>query len=124
MFSFISKAAIALSVERVAQKAASLEAFDRGVGAAFSHDVVKQYFQKYGSTARKFEYHPDPGFYIGYVQVPSRDEFLSVVIMQEKGSVIASFEPEMMHSDDVLGLIGKREFSRKISEGLIRNSRK
>jgi hypothetical protein len=86
--------------------ASSKEAFDGGAGTAFSvPEIVEVYFHKYGSTEKKFDYCPNPGFYIGYVKVPNKDEFLSVILMQPNGSVAASFYPEIAHGQDLFGLI-------------------
>lgn len=124
VFKFIGKAIIGVSIDRLAQAAASQEAFDGGKATAFStSDVVEGYFQKYGSTARKFDYHPKPGFFIGYVILPSIGEILSVVIMQAGGSTVASFEPESSHSEDVLGLMGKKAFADEVAASIMKSSR-
>lgn len=123
VFSFINKAAIYFSVDMLAKVAASPEAFDCAVPTAISLKVtIESYFFKYGSTKQLFEYHPSPGFYIGYVKVPNKSEFLSVVIMHEKGSYMSSFWPEIDYGQDMLGLIGKKIFADKIAEKLILES--
>lgn len=120
---FLSKLSINASIERLAEHAGSREAFDGGKATAFSTgDVVEGYFQKYGSTARKFDFHPKPGFYIGYVNLPKRSEILSVVIMQANGSTVASFEPEGAHGQDMLGLMGKKVFADQVAESIINAS--
>lgn len=113
---FVERGALAVSADLIAQKATSTEAFSGGIGTAFSSaDAVEGFFRKYGSTERKFDFHPSPPFYIGYVKVPSRAEFLSVVLMQDRGSVIASFEPDMQQGQDFLGLMGKKMFADEVA---------
>jgi hypothetical protein len=124
VLSFLNRAAISISVDRLAKKAASPEAFDGAAPTAFStKETIEKYFYKYGSTQRKFEYHPSPGFYIGYVKVPDTIEFLSVVFMHKKGSVMTSFWPEIEYGEDILGLLGKKAFADKVAESVIQNAR-
>lgn len=54
--SFLKKAVVLASADRIAKKASSQEAFDSGVGTAFSDPaIIELYFHKYGSTERKFD---------------------------------------------------------------------
>lgn len=116
---FLNKLSIKASIDRLAAHAASQEAFDGGKATAFStRDVVEGYFQKYGNTVKKFDYHPNPGFYIGYVSLPNRGEILSIVIMQPNGSTIASFEPDIAHGQDMLGLMGKKLFADQVADSI------
>lgn len=113
----VSELSIKASIDRLATHAASQEAFDGGKGTAFSSsDVVEGYFQKYGNTVKKFDYHPNPGFYIGYVSLPNRSEILSVVIIQPNGSIIVSFEPDIAHGQDMLGLMEKKIFADQVAD--------
>ncbi|MEA1071080.1 hypothetical protein [Sphingomonas sp. LY160] len=100
----------------IAKKAVSDVAFDRGVGMAFSEaGTVESYFRKYGSTEKKFEFNATPPFYMGYVKMAGHEEFLSIVLMQADGSVAASFRPDMAHGQDMLGLMGKKQFADQIA---------
>lgn len=118
---FLEKGALAVSADLIAKKAASPEAFNRGVGTAFANaDAIEGFFRKYGTTERKFDFHADPPFYIGYVKVPGREEFLSVVLMQNGGSVVASFVPDMQHGQDFLGLMGKKNFADEVASQFLR----
>lgn len=116
---FINRAILGASADRIAKKAASKEAFAGGAGTAFGQEAVEIYFDKYGSTARKYDYHPNPGFYIGYVKIPGNAEFLSVVLMGPNGSVAASFWPDIQHGQDILGLTGKKEFADQVAAQFI-----
>lgn len=109
------KGALTVSADRIAQKAASPEAFNGGVGTAFSNEGVEAFFRKYGSTEKRFDYRSDPPMYLGYVKVPKKDEFLAVVLMQNGGSVVASFYPHLSHSQDILGLMSKKLFVDEIA---------
>ncbi|HEX2763767.1 MAG TPA: hypothetical protein VHM92_07995 [Allosphingosinicella sp.] len=118
---FLERSALAVSADLIAKKAASPEAFERGVGTAFSDPkAVEGFFRKYGSTERKFDFHSNPPFYIGYVKVPARDEFLSVVLMQDDGSVVASFAPDPSTGQDFLGLMGKKMFADEVASQFLR----
>lgn len=118
--SMLERGAVDVSADMIAKKAISAEAFEGGVGTAFSSaDVVERFFRKYGSTERKFDYHANPPFYIGYVKVPSREEFLSVVLMQDDGSVVASFSPDLQHGQDFVGLMGKKMFADEIASQVL-----
>ena len=111
---------LAISADRIAQKAASARAFHGGVRTAFgTAETVESYFRKYGSTEKKFDFHPQPPFYIGYVKIPGNEEFLSVVLMQNDGSVVASFWPDFAHGQDLLGLMGKKLFADDIASQFI-----
>lgn len=122
---FLEKGALEVSFDLIAKKAASPEAFSGGIGTAFSNrEAVEGYFRKFGSTERKFDFHPNPPFYMGYVKVPIRAEFLSVVMMQDGGSVVASFEPDMRHGQDFLGLVGKKMFADEVASQFVKDVRR
>lgn len=118
VFSFINKVAVNASIERIAKVAATTQAFESGVTTAFrTEEVIAGFFNKYGTTQRRYDFHPQPGFFIGYVRVPDQsDEFLCLVILQPReGSVVSSFWPELDHGQDLFGLIGKQMFAEKIA---------
>ena len=117
---FLNRAAIKVSIDRLAGHAATQEAFDGGKPTAFpDRNVVEGFFEKYGSTSRKFDYHASHQFYIGYVNIPKCSEILCVVFMQEKGSTIASFEPDISNRQDVIGLMEKKMFADQVVEGIL-----
>jgi hypothetical protein len=122
----ITNGALVVSADLLAQKAASPAAFGDGVATALGANAVEKYFEKYGSTDKKFEYypcpehHPCPGFYVGYVKVHKNEEFLSVVLMQDNGSVVSSFRPIMEHGQDLVGLMGKKLFADEIASGFLK----
>jgi hypothetical protein len=96
----------------IAKKAASDAAFGNGAQlAAHTRASVEQYFTRYGSTQRKFDFHDRGQFYIGYVKTPERSEFLSVILMDAKGCVASSYEPPINAGNDILGLMAKKEFA-------------
>ncbi|WP_413725642.1 hypothetical protein [Sodalis sp. RH16] len=122
VFSFIKKTVALASADRIAQAASSQEAFDNGKGTAFSvPEIIELYFHKYGSTQKKFDYHSSPKLYIGYVKIPGKDEFLSVILIQPKGSIAVSFHPDALYSNDLFGLMAKKAFADKIAAGLIQS---
>ena len=108
---FINKFIFAQSAKLIARKASSPEAFEGGVAMAFTQkEGIEIFFNKYGSTEKKFDYYPNPEFYIGYVKVDHQDEFLTVVLMSETGTVVTSFWPDIPTSQDFFGLMRKKEF--------------
>lgn len=114
--SFLAGLARTGSASLIAKKAASDEAFENGKQlASHGRETIELYFNKYGSTAKKFEYHQQGNFYIGYVKSAERGEFLSVIFMSEAGCVAASFEPPMQFGQDFLGLMGKKEFADQVA---------
>ncbi|WP_213990686.1 hypothetical protein [Sodalis sp. dw_96] len=125
VFSFIKKTVALASADRIAQAASSQEAFDNGKGTAFSvPEIIELYFQKYGSTQKKFDCHSSPKFYIGYVKIPGKNEFLSVILIQPKGSIAVSFYPDAIYSNDLFGVMAKKAFADKIAMGLIQSLNK
>ncbi len=122
--SFLARLVRTGSASLIARKAASDEAFENGKQLAFhGRETVEIYFNKYGTAAKKFEYHPQGNFYIGYVKNLERGEFLSVIFMSEAGCVASSFEPPMQFGQDVLGLMGKKEFADQVALSFIQAAR-
>lgn len=104
------------SAALIAKKASSDAAFFNGAQlASHSGSTIEKYFDKYGSTAKKFEYNEVGNFYFGYVITPERGEFLSVIIMDSAGCVASSFLPPMDFGNDILSLIGKKEFADQVA---------
>lgn len=118
--SFLAGLARTGSAALIAKKAASDEAFENGKQlASHGRETIELYFNKYGSTAKKFEYHQKGNFCIGYVKSSERGEFLSVILMSEAGCVACSFEPPMQFGQDFLGLMGKKEFADQVALSFI-----
>jgi len=111
-----AKAATSAAVGVLAKRVSSPEAFGNGINTAFGHESVEAFFQKYGTTAKKFTYDPIKNLYVGYVSTPERrEEFLSLIVMGEReGSVAASFVPEVRWGQDILGLMQKKEFADRV----------
>jgi hypothetical protein len=126
VLSILNKAAIALGANRIAQVAASPEAFaDRVMTAYSAPETIEFYYRKFGSTERKFDYHPYPRLYVGYIKVPDKDEFLSVVFLNpDGGSAVASYWPDFTYGQDLLGLMGKKAFADQITSTYIENARR
>lgn len=116
VFGFLNKAAAKFSVDLIAKKASSQEAFDTGVSTAFTQkEIIENYFKKYGSTEKKFEYYQVPEFYIGYVRTSSHREFLSVVLISPEGSVVTSFYADFGGGQDFLSLMRKKSFADEVA---------
>lgn len=108
---FINRLIYGQSAKLIAKKASSPQAFENGVAMAFTQkEGIEIFFRKYGSTEKKFDYYPNPEFYIGYVKIDNQDEFLTVVLISESGSVVSSFWPDLQNGQDFFGLMRKKEF--------------
>ncbi len=104
------------SASLIAKKASSDEAFYNGKQlASHTPSTIEQYFNKYGTTAKKFEFNEMGNFYYGYVRTPDRGEFLSVILMDNAGCVATSFQPPMDFGEDFLGLMGKKDFADQVA---------
>jgi hypothetical protein len=120
---FINKLMQGATASLIAKKAASPEAFEGGVSITFTvPEMIEAFYRKYGSTEKKFEFHPKPGFYIGYVKLPDIDEFLCVIVKGNDSSVVASFMPEKDFGQDFVGLLAKAKFAEDVAFGFIQNS--
>ncbi|WP_394728943.1 hypothetical protein [Altererythrobacter sp. GH1-8] len=102
---------LSLSAHRIASKAASPQAFAGGVSTAFTATSIEAFFEKFGTTEKKFRRRSNPELYYGYIETPDTEEFLAVFVMEEKGSVVASFRPAISTGEDVLGLMQKKFFA-------------
>lgn len=109
----------------IASKATSYEAFDGGtlIENIESHNV-RDYFRKYGSTARRFDHVEDADIYIGYVQMLGKREFLSAIVMVDSYAVIVSFDSEVGTGNDLFSLMAKKEFAETVTAAVKRSAEK
>lgn len=124
MFSFLNRVAINASVERLAKAAVSPEAFQNGVGTAFTtRETFSAFYNKYGSRMFGFRYNEKPAFYIGYIQ-PADEEFLCAIVLlpEGKGSVVASFRPELDQPGSISNTLTKMRFQEEVTQGFIENN--
>lgn len=121
--SLFNRAISGFSANLIAKKASSPQAFESGAGMAFTQkETVEKFFNKYGSTEKKFDYYPKPEFYIGYVKVDNQGEFLSVVLITESGSVASSYRPDIPNGQDFFGLMRKKEFADLVASKFVENA--
>ena len=81
--------------------------------------AIRMFFNKYGTTEKKHERFESPfGFYIGYVKAMAHDEHVVLIGRQGGNLVVNSIETPMQFGDDLLSLIGKKQFIDEIVQGL------
>lgn len=114
--SLLTNFARGVKVELIAKLAASYEAYDGGtlIKGVASHNI-RDYFRKYGNTARKFEHIADGDIYIGYVRMSGKPEFLSAIVLAGENAVAVSFDSEVEESNDFLTLMAKKEFADRMT---------
>lgn len=119
--SLASNLARSVKVELIAKLAASYEAYDGGtlIKNVAPHNV-RDYFRKYGSTARKFDQNSDSDVYIGYVRMSGKPEFLSAIVLAGHHAIAVSFDSETDESNDFLTLLAKKEFADRINAAVER----
>jgi len=110
-----------IKVELIAKLTTSYEAYDGGtlIKNVAPHNV-RDYFRKYGSTARKFDQNNDGDVYIGYVRISGKPEFLSAIVLAGHHAIAASFDSETDESNDFLTLMAKKEFADRINAAVER----
>lgn len=114
VFGLLNKVVISKSIDMIAKKAASPEAFNKGVSTSFSTpDVIEGYFRRYGSTERKFDRRDR--FLFGYVQVDGQ-EFLSLVFPAPNATTLASFAPDVPLGQDFISLMARKQFADRIAD--------
>lgn len=114
--SLISNFARGVKVELIAKLVTSYEAYDGGtlIKGVVPHNI-RDFFRKYGSTARKFDHIADGNIYVGYVRMPGRPEFLAALILADDNAVAVSFDSEHSESNDFLSLMAKKEFADRMT---------
>src|SRR6478672_972655 len=114
--SLLTNFARGVKVELIAKLATSYEAYDGGtlIKGVAPHNI-RDYFRKYGSTARRFEHIEDGNIYIGYVRISGKPEFLSGVVLSGENAVAVSFDSEVEESNDFLTLMAKKEFADRMT---------
>lgn len=121
--SLASNFARSVKVELIAKLATSYEAYDGGtlIKNVAPHNV-RDYFRKYGSTARKFDHIEGDDIYVGYVRMPGKPEFLSAIVLAGEHAVAVSFDSETDDSNDFLTLMAKKEFAERMTAAVQRAS--
>lgn len=119
--SLASNLARSIKVELIAKLASSYEAYDGGtvIKNVAPHNV-RDYFRKYGSTARKFDQNSDGDVYTGYVRISGKPEFLSAIVLAGQHAIAVSFDSETDESNDFLTLMAKKEFADRINAAVER----
>ena len=114
--SLLTNFARGVKVELIAKLAISYEAYDGGtlIKGVAPHNI-RDYFRKYGNTARKFEHIDDGNIYIGYVRMSGKPEFLSAIVLAGENAVAVSFDSEVEESNDFLTLMAKKEFADRMT---------
>lgn len=114
--SIVTNFARSVKVELIAKLATSYEAYDGGtlIRGVAPHNL-RDYFRKYGSTARKFDHIADGDIYIGYVRMSGRPEFLSAIVLAGDNAVAVSFDSAVDESNDFLTLMAKAEFADRMT---------
>jgi len=114
--SLLTNFARSVKVEFIAKLATSYEAYDGGtlINGVAPHNI-RDYFRKYGSTARKFEHVEDGDIYIGYVRMSPKPEFLSALVLAGDNAVAVSFDSEVDEGNDFLTLMAKKEFADRMT---------
>ena len=113
--SIISNFARSVTVELIAKQVVSYEAYDGGtlMRSIAAHNI-RDFFRKYGSTARKFDHIADGDIYVGYVRMSGRPEFLSAIVLAGDDAIAVSFDSAVDESNDFLTLMAKAEFAEKM----------
>lgn len=121
--SLASNFARSVKVELIAKLVTSYEAYDGGtlIKNVAPHNV-RDYFRKYGSTARKFDHIEGDDIYVGYVRMPGKPEFLSAIVLAGEHAVAVSFDSETDDSNDFLTLMAKKEFAERMTAAVQRAS--
>ncbi len=121
--SLASNFARSVKVELIAKLVASYEAYDGGtlIKNVAPHNV-RDYFRKYGSTARKFDHIEGDDIYVGYVRMPGKPEFLSAIVLAGEHAVAVSFDSGADDSNDFLTLMAKKEFAERMTAAVQRAS--
>ena len=121
--SLASNFARSVKVELIAKLVTSYEAYDGGtlIRNVAPHNV-RDYFRKYGSTARKFDHIESDDIYVGYVRMPGKPEFLSAIVLAGEHAVAVSFDSETNDSNDFLTLMAKKEFAERMTAAVQRAS--
>ncbi len=121
--SLASNFARSVKVELIAKLVTSYEAYDGGtlIKNVARHNV-RDYFRKYGSTARKFDHIESDDIYVGYVRMPGKPEFLSAIVLAGEHAVAISFDAETDDSNDFLTLMAKKEFAERMTAAMQRAS--
>lgn len=119
--SLLTNFARGVKVELIAKLATSYEAYDGGtlIKGVARHNI-RDYFRKYGSTARKFDHIAEDDIYIGYVRMSYKPEFLSAIILAGENAVAVSFDSEVGESNDFLTLMAKKEFADRMTAAVQR----
>lgn len=114
--SLASNLARSVKVELIAKLATSYEAYDGGtlIKNVAPHNV-RDYFRKYGNTARKYDHIENDDIYVGYVRMSDRPEFLSAIVLAGAHAVAVSFDSETDDSNDFLTLMAKKEFAERMT---------
>lgn len=121
--SLISNFARSVKVELIAKLATSYEAYDGGtlIKGVAAHNI-RDYFRKYGNTARKFDHVKENDIYIGYVRMSGKPEFLSAIALAGDNAVAVSFDFAVDESNDFLTLMAKKEFADRMTLAVRRAS--
>jgi hypothetical protein len=81
--------------------------------------AIRMFFNKHGTTEKKYERFERPfGFYIGYANTMRRDERLVLIGRQGANLVVNAIEPPVQFGEDLLSLIGKKQFVDEVVSGL------
>lgn len=102
--------------------AATINSFSSGNPVVLPHlnnAAIRMFFQRYGTTEKKYDRFEKPfGFFIGYVKTMNQDESVVLIGRQGGNLVINSIETPTQFGDDLLSLIGKKQFIDEIVQGL------
>lgn len=102
--------------------AAAMNSYSTGNPVVLPHlnnAAIRMFFKKYGTTEKKYDRFEKPfGFYIGYVKTMKYDEHVVLVGRQGSNLIVNSIEPSMQFGNDLLSLIGKKQFIDEIVQGL------
>jgi len=102
----------------------SLNTDDQVLIGHVNNAAIRNFFEKHGTTAVKCVRHEKPFiFYIGYVTAVSGAECVSLVGRGNGVMFVSAMEPPVQFGEDMLSLMGKKQFIDEIVTGLNAASR-
>lgn len=76
--------------------------------------LVKALSVKYGTTEDGFKEGNNPRMFAGYISYNGSYEFLSVIVLSSKGTIVIGFRPPEDYGQDMASLLKKSAFFDKV----------
>lgn len=72
--------------------------------------LIRELSKKYGTTEDGFRENTNPRMFAGYISYNGSYEFIAVIALSSKGSIVVGFRPPENYGQDMASLLKKRAF--------------